>query len=91
MVKINAQGLQGNLKNKSISGVVFNNLNLDLRQASLVQPMGCKGTPAQLKPPFTGKGLLHDLTLVLTPVPHVTLQSSYGPQLLHFPFTGANI
>ena len=79
------------IKNESISWVVFNNLPLNLRQAFLLQPMDCEGTPAQLKPPFTGEGLLHDLTLVLTPEPQVTLQLVNELHLLHFPLTDGSI
>ena len=40
-------------------------------------------TPVQMFPSFAGLGLLHDLSLVDSPVPHVTLQVDHIDHVDH--------
>ena len=46
--------------------------------------------PGQSEPPFTGGGLLHDLYLVNTLIPHVAEHVPHTPHAPQFPFTMPN-
>jgi hypothetical protein len=47
----------------------------------------CNAQVSDLEPPFAGGGLLHDLFLVITALPHVSEHELHAPHALQFPCT----
>ena len=66
-------------------------LSLNLRHGLGLQSTDSEAEPGQIIPPFMGDGLSHNLNLVLTPEPHVTLQLVNELHVLHFPLTDGSI